>query len=187
MIENKKDLKLYIQKDFEVQKMEHPLWAKLSYGENYAMYSYMRNLRYLEFYKNKKKKTPIDYLLYMYRLLKYRKQCLKYQIHIEPNSVGYGFAMIHPGFRRVGYAMKIGNYCTILPNVLLGRKSPDVSADKLIIEIGDNCYLGTGCSIMGPLTLGNNVTVGAGSVVTKSFPDNVVIAGNPAKIIKYKE
>lgn len=186
MIKSRKELEFYIQKDFEVQHMEHPLWARLTYGENYAMFSYMKNLRYLEYYKNNKNGNLLYSLLYVYRFLKYRRQCLKYQIHIEPNTVGYGFAMIHPGFRRVGFAMKIGNYCTILPNVLLGRKSPDVSADKIIIEIGDNCYLGTGCVVMGPVKLGNNVTVGAGSVVTKDFPDNVVIAGNPAKIIKYK-
>lgn len=35
------------------------------------------------------------------------------------------------------------------------------------------------------VTLGNNVIVGAGAVVTKSFPDNVVIAGNPAKVIRH--
>jgi maltose O-acetyltransferase len=35
------------------------------------------------------------------------------------------------------------------------------------------------------VTLGDNVVVGAGAVVTKSFPDNVVIAGVPAKIIRY--
>ena len=33
------------------------------------------------------------------------------------------------------------------------------------------------------MTIGNNVTIGAGTVVTKSFPDNAVLAGNPAKII----
>ncbi|MEC3905701.1 DapH/DapD/GlmU-related protein [Tamlana sp. 2201CG12-4] len=44
--------------------------------------------------------------------------------------------------------------------------------------------LGGNSTICPGVTLGNNVVVGAGSVATKSFPDNVVIAGNPAKIIK---
>jgi len=52
------------------------------------------------------------------------------------------------------------------------------------VTIGENCWLGNSVSIMPGVTLGNNVTVGANSVVTKSFPDNVVIAGCPAKIIK---
>lgn len=52
------------------------------------------------------------------------------------------------------------------------------------ITIGDNVWLGGGVTILPGITLGNNVVVGAGAVVTKSFGDNVVIAGNPAKIIK---
>lgn len=55
------------------------------------------------------------------------------------------------------------------------------------IMIGDNVWLGGGVTILSGVTLGDNVVVGAGSVVTKSFGDNVVIAGNPAKIIKHLE
>jgi maltose O-acetyltransferase len=52
------------------------------------------------------------------------------------------------------------------------------------ITIGDDVWIGGGTIICPGVTLGNNVIVGAGSVVTKSFGDNVIIAGNPAKIIK---
>lgn len=51
---------------------------------------------------------------------------------------------------------------------------------------GDNCYLGVRSTILGPVKIGNNVTIGGGSVVVKDIPDNCVVAGNPAKIIKYK-
>lgn len=55
------------------------------------------------------------------------------------------------------------------------------------VKIGNNVWIG-GRSVIAPgVTLGDNVVVAAGSVVTKSFPDNVVIGGNPAKIIKYIE
>jgi len=52
------------------------------------------------------------------------------------------------------------------------------------ITIGNNAWIGGNATICPGVTIGNNVVVGAGSVVTKSFPDDVFIAGNPAKIIK---
>lgn len=52
------------------------------------------------------------------------------------------------------------------------------------ISIGDNVWIGGGAMILAGVTLGDNVVVGAGAVVTKSFGDNVVIAGNPAHVIK---
>ena len=52
------------------------------------------------------------------------------------------------------------------------------------VIIGNNVWIGDNVTILPGVTLGNNVIVGANAVVTKSFPDNVVIAGCPAKIIK---
>lgn len=51
------------------------------------------------------------------------------------------------------------------------------------VKIGDYVYLGANSLIMPGVSIGNNVLVAAGSVVTKSIPDNVVVAGNPAKVI----
>lgn len=56
--------------------------------------------------------------------------------------------------------------------------------EKNDIVIGRNCWLGFGSVVLKGVTLGDNVIVGANSVVTKSFPSNVVVAGCPAKVIR---
>ena len=49
--------------------------------------------------------------------------------------------------------------------------------------IGDNVYIGPNCVLVEGITIGNNVTIGAGSVVTRSIPDNCTAAGNPARVL----
>ena len=68
--------------------------------------------------------------------------------------------------------------------VLIGKKSPETENHKVVI--GDNCYISTGATILAPITIGNNVTIAAGAVVNKDVPDNCVVGGVPAKVIKYK-
>ncbi len=63
----------------------------------------------------------------------------------------------------------------------LTEETPSSGRD---INIGNGCFIGSGVIIVGPVTIGENVIIGAGSVVTKSIPDSCFAAGIPAKIIK---
>lgn len=182
MIRTKEDLKEYLKADFESYGFRHPLIGKFTFGENALLFRIVKNLRYLEYYKNKRQR-PWDKLFYAWHLLKARRYAIKYQIYLQPNCFGKGLHLVHPGFRRVGSLKSIGDNCTILPMVLIGKKSPN--ANTSLCTIGNNCYIGTGSIIMNPVTIGNNVTIGAGSVVTKDIPDNCIVAGNPAKVIKF--
>lgn len=62
------------------------------------------------------------------------------------------------------------------------HKYPDFDCFGKVV-IGDYVYIGTNALIMPGVTIGNNVLVAAGSVVTKSIPSGMVVAGNPAKKI----
>lgn len=183
MIHNKAELRRYIKADFDAQRMKHPLIARFTYGENWAMFSYMKTLRKYEYYINKT--SFLGKLLCLLYQMNHRRNCLKRNMYISPNIVGEGFNIVHPGFRRIDIVVKsIGKNCTILPMVLFGKKMSGLP--EKCIEVGDNCYFGTGATILGPVKIGNNVIVGAGAVVTKDIPDNCIVAGVPAKIIGKK-
>ena len=89
------------------------------------------------------------------------------------------------------YLIKIGNNCQLTHGCklfthgganVIRDKYPDFDVFGKIV-IGNWVYIGTNSLIMPGVTIGNNVLVAAGSVVTKSVPSNSVVAGNPAKII----
>lgn len=84
----------------------------------------------------------------------------------------------------------IGDYVGIGPNsvIISGNHSLTNQSDVVRKEtiIGDNCWIASSCVILAGVVLGPRTVVGAGSVVTKSFPEGYcVIAGNPAKIVKH--
>jgi maltose O-acetyltransferase len=86
----------------------------------------------------------------------------------------------------------IGSNCMIGPQVGIYTACHPIDPIERIsgiefakpITIGDNCWIGGHATINPGVKLGDNVVVASGSVVTKNFPDNVVIGGNPARVIK---
>lgn len=133
---------------------------------------------------NKPVHYPWDKLLQGWHWLRHRRNCKRMDIFMAPNTFGPGCHLQHRGFRHITSTTKIGANCEILPMVLLGKKKPDI--DHAEIAIGDNCYIAVGVTIIGPVNIGNNVTIGAGAVVTNDIPDNCVVAGIPAKVVKNK-
>lgn len=89
-----------------------------------------------------------------------------------------------------GGKIKIGKGSWIGPNVGIittnhNISNPSVHTEGKQIMLGENCWIGMNSVILPGVILGSHTTVGAGSVVTKSFPEGFcVIAGNPAKKIK---
>lgn len=89
------------------------------------------------------------------------------------------------------YLITIGSNCAITSGVKIFTHGGATVARSQYpnfdcfgkVTIGNYVYIGANALIMPGVTIGNNVLVAAGSVVTKSIPENVVVAGNPAKII----
>lgn len=90
----------------------------------------------------------------------------------------------------IGERCLIGGNCKIIDNdfhpLHIEKRNPQKWEDikRKPIKIGDGCFIGANSIILKGTTLGKNCVVGAGSVVSGTFPDNVILAGNPAKIIK---
>lgn len=90
----------------------------------------------------------------------------------------------------IGDDCLIGANCKIIDNdfhPIEFKKRKQNKVDDIVkksILIGNNCFIGMNSIILKGTTIGNNSVVGAGSVVCGIFPDNVIIAGNPARIVK---
>ena len=86
----------------------------------------------------------------------------------------------------------IGDYTMLGPNVVLATAGHPIDPDlrrrglqyNLPVRIGSNCWLGAGVIVLPGVTIGDNTVVGAGSVVTKDLPSNVVAVGNPCRVLR---
>lgn len=88
--------------------------------------------------------------------------------------------------------IRIGDHCYIAPGVHIYTAAHPIHPVERIsgkefgkpVTIGNNVWIGGSVVINPGITIGHNVVIGSGAIVTKDVPDNVVVAGNPAKIIK---
>lgn len=86
----------------------------------------------------------------------------------------------------------VGDYTMLGPNVVLATAGHPILPElrekvyqyNMPVRIGKNCWLGVGVLVLPGVTIGDNTVIGAGSVVTKDIPANVVAVGNPCRVLR---
>ena len=86
----------------------------------------------------------------------------------------------------------VGDYTMFGPNVVVATAGHPILPElrekayqyNMPVHIGRNCWIGAGALILPGVTIGDNTVIGAGSVVTKDIPSNVVAVGNPCKVLR---
>ena len=175
MIQTKDDLKWYVQQDMERNQVAIggcKNWIKI-HANPRLWFTY--NLRYYEYYYNRKHNLW-NRTMCLFHYIIHKHLCYKLGFTIYANNFGPGLYIMHYGTIVVNHACRIGANCNINADVNIGMGGS---------IIGDNVYIAPGVKIIKPVRIGNNVMIGANAVVNKDVPDNCVVAGVPAKIVRY--
>ena len=107
---------------------------------------------------------------------------LQLGFEIPLNVFGKGLHIFHTGNIIVNENSSVGEYCTIIGTTCLGSKNGGNGP-----SIGNHCELGMNSVVIGNVRIGDNVYIGAGAVVTKSFEQNEIsLVGVPAKVVVHK-
>ncbi len=182
MITSKKTYKQYLESDkaaLGIYDNNVKLKLKNLISKDY-IWQYQKTLRKLEYYNNCKK-NGVGLFSFYYLKYKFKKLSLKLGFSIPINVFGPGLAIVHYGTIVINSNTKVGKNCRIHACTNIGASGGKPEAP----QIGDNVYIGPGAKIYGDIELGNNIAISANAVVNKSFKkDNILLAGNPAKIIK---
>lgn len=113
---------------------------------------------------------------------------LLFGLEISPRcEIGPGIFLPHTYGTVIG-AARVGKNVTVFQGVTVGAKELDMRFNKsLRPDIGDFVTLGSGCKVLGAVSIGSNVVVGANAVVTRSIHPNSTVAGIPARLIEREE
>lgn len=144
---------------------------------------FLKYLRMCEYLTNVKS-VPFRVIRLKYYKWLYLRLSVKLGFSIPLNCFDLGLYLPHYGGIIVNENVKIGRNCSIRPFTVIGNKRDGHNEEVPII--GHNVSIGCNVSIIGKVTVGDNVVIGAGTVVTKSVPSNSICIGNPMRILPNK-
>lgn len=177
MIKSKEDLKYYLEQDKlalyipTARKFPRPLCDDI--------WKFQIALRKMEYAVNCCN-HGIGKLYVLFRKIRYHRLSVKYGFTIPINVFGPGLSIAHYGTIVVSTAARVGRNCRIHEGVNIGS----TNGERQAAVIGDCVFIGTGAKIIGNVTIADNIAIGAGAVVTKSFSEpGITLGGVPAKKI----
>lgn len=183
MIKTFDDLTQYIKADFTSMGYS----SRISPWFKDPVLRFVVIMRLYEYAINTKKNTAFRVIV---KLL-FRRLSIKLGFSIGPNIFGPGVAIVHYGLLIIDPTTRIGKNCRIHMGVHIGGAAQFVKIGTeadFSPRIGENVYIGPGAKIYGPVRIGNNCTIGANAVVTKSFDnEGLTLAGVPAKVIRQSQ
>lgn len=179
MISSKQDLLDYLEQDKKAlginRRFPRPIIDRIWKYE-----ILMRKVAYLY----NCKQGLFNRVLYNIYRLRYEALGMKLGFSIGVNAFGPGLNIAHYGTIVVNGNARIGKNCWIYPGVNIGANT---EGPEDVPTIGNDVYIGPGAKLFGKIVIGDNISIGANAVVTKSFMDSgVTIAGVPAKVISNK-
>jgi serine O-acetyltransferase len=144
------------------------------------VWKFQRLLRQMEYLTNCHQNLLLRELVHF----RFKRQGLLLGYTIPINVFGPGLSIAHAGTIVVSGGAQVGANCRLHVCVNIGTQAGESYAAP---QIGDNCYIGPGAKIFGPILIGPNVAIGANAVVNSSFPEgNATIGGIPARVISDK-
>jgi len=168
VIADLRKVKISIPDDVSWTKLlKHTLWA-LVFFPNFACVFMYRLNRKLE-----QKQLPFRKLLGVWRFYAFSNDIS------TKADIGKGLHLVHLTGIVIGGHAVIGENATILNGVTIGSKK--IGSTEMP-KIGSDVYIGTGAKIIGDITIGDRVTIGANAVCLISLPDDVVAYGVPVKL-----
>jgi serine O-acetyltransferase len=181
-VQSKEDYKFYLEADrIALGVADGPMQSAVRLGT--PIWEYERLLRRAEHYSNCKKGAIWRPITTFARLRAY-SYGYKLGFEIPLNTFGPGLSIAHHGSIILNPLVRIGENCKIHNGVTIGS---DLRQGDHCPTVGDNVFIGPGVQMFGKITIGNNIAIGANSVVNKSFPeDGISIAGAPAEKISDK-
>lgn len=176
MIINKETYLYYLKRDMEAYGLK-----RISFYDYWRIdcLRFQRQLRKIEYIHNVKKSNPFYKLQLFFLQIINHRLAVRLGLTIPKNVFDAGLCIVHHGTIVVSPKAKIGENCRIHPSISIGDYNGAPT-------IGKNVYIGPGAKLFGNIYIGDNVAIGANSVVNKDIPDNVTAGGIPAEIISKK-